>query len=94
MHPRNFGCDVSVRPPVHSLGGGKGIRCQPVGGEGGGGGGECYIFLVGNLAMHLCNPRIFLAENRARNGVVIVVAFKNLFTLGTFFQVVFKYLIA
>ena len=62
--------------------------------RGWGGGGECYIFLVGNLAMHLCNPRIFLAENRARNGVVIVVAFKNLFTLGTCFQVVFKYFIA
>ena len=26
---------------------------------------------------------VFLAENRARNGVTIVVAFKNLFTLGT-----------
>ena len=26
---------------------------------------------------------MFLAGNRARNGVTIVVAFKNLFTLGT-----------
>ena len=48
MHSRNFGCHVSVRPPVHSLGGGeKGIRCQPIGG------GVCYIFSEGNL----CNPR-------------------------------------
>ena len=93
MHPRNFGCDVSVRPPVHSLGGGKGIRCQPVGG-GGGGANVTFSWWEILRCICLCNPRIFLAENRARNGVVIVVAFKNLFTLGTFFQVVFKYLIA
>ena len=32
-------------------------------------------------------PAFFLAGNHARNGVRIVVAFKNLFTLGTCFQV-------
>ena len=34
-------------------------------------------------------PAFFLAGNRARNGVAKVVAFKNLFTLETCFQVVF-----
>ena len=31
-------------------------------------------------------PAFFLAGNRARNGVAIVVALKNLFTLGTCFH--------
>ena len=33
IHPTNFGCDISVRLPVHFLGegGGKEIRCQPFG---------------------------------------------------------------
>ena len=31
--------------------------------------------------MHLNNSHFFLAGNRARDGVTIVVAFKNLFTL-------------
>ena len=83
MYPRNFGREVSVRwPSLHSLEGGKGIRCHnPVGER------VCYIFLAGNRAMHLCKTAFFLAANHARNGVAIVVAFKNVFTLGTFFQV-------
>ena len=51
MHSRNFGCDVSVRPPVHSLGGGeKGIRCQPIEGE------EYAIF----SRREICATRVFL----------------------------------
>ena len=46
--------------------------------------GEEYVV---NRAMHLCNPRFSMAGNRARNGVAHVIAFKNLFTLETFFQV-------
>ena len=60
-----------------------------VGGAGGGregnqvsackaGGGVCYIYLVGN---------------RARNGMAIVVAFKNLFTLGTGLQLLHSIMI-
>ena len=47
IHPTNFGCDISVRLPVHFLGegGGKEIRCQPVGG------GLYYIFFAGNRVM-------------------------------------------
>ena len=56
MHPRNFGCDVSVRPPVHSLGGGKGIRCQPVGG----GGGRMLHFLGGKSCDAFVQPADFL----------------------------------
>ena len=77
MHSRNFGCHVSVRPPVHSLGGGeKGIRCQPIGGR-------SMLYFLGRKFVQ---PAFFLAGNRARNGVAIVVALKNLFTLGTCFQ--------
>ena len=44
--------------------------------------GLCYTFLTGNV-----QPAFFLVGNHARNGVSIVVAFKNLVTLGTCFQV-------
>ena len=54
-------------------------------------GGQCYIFSAGNRANAFVQLAFFLAGNRARNGVAIVVAFKNMFTLGTCSQIVFKY---
>ena len=43
-------------------------------------------FLGGKSCDASVQPAFFLAGNRAGNGVAIVVAFKNLFTLGTCFQ--------
>ena len=42
-------------------------------------------FLGGKSCDAFVQPEYYLAGNRARNGVTIVVAFKNLFTLGTCF---------
>ena len=53
------------------------------------GGGVCYIFLA-NRAMHLGNPHFSLWEIAQEIFVVIVVTFKNLFTLGTCFQVFYS----
>ena len=81
-YPRKFGYDVSVlRPSVHSLG----VREGNHAGVPPSRGGVCYIFFAGNRAMNLCNPRFFLAGNRARSGVTIVVTLKNFFILGTCF---------
>ena len=64
IHPRNFGCDVSVlRPSIHSLLVREGNQ---VSARGGGGGGVCYIFLAGNRAMHWCNPRLFGGKSRKK----------------------------
>ena len=80
-HPRKFGYDVSVLcPSVHSLGVREGNQVSARRG-----GGVCYIFFARNRAMNFCNPRFFLAGNRVRNGVTIVVALKNFFALGTCF---------
>ena len=43
-------------------------------------------FLGGKSCDAFVQPAFSLVGNRARNGVAIVVAFKNLFTLGTCFQ--------
>lgn len=79
-HPRKYGYDVSVLcPSVHSLGMREGNQVSTLQGE------EYDIFfLPGNRAMHLTRA-FFLAGNRARNGATIVVAAKNLFTLGNCF---------
>ena len=45
-----------VRPPVHTLGTGRGVPRQPDGGEGGG---ECRLFLAGNRAVLLGNRCFF-----------------------------------
>ena len=45
IDPRNFGCDVSVHPPVHTDSGGGGGESQ----DNPTGGGECHLFLAGNL---------------------------------------------
>ena len=85
--PRNFSCDVNVRrPSVHSFGGGgggggwgwgEGIRFQPVGGR------SMLYSLGGKSYDAIVQPAFFLAGNCARNGMPIVVAFKNLFTLNS-----------
>ena len=84
--PRNFSCDVNVRrPSVHSFGGGggggwgwgEGIRCQPVGER------SMLYSLGGKSYDAIVQPAFFLAGNCARNGMPIVVAFKNLFTLNS-----------
>ena len=43
-------------------------------------------FLGGKSCDAFVQPAFFLVGNRAGNDVAIVVAFKNLFTLGTCFQ--------
>ena len=43
-------------------------------------------FLGGKSCDAFVQTAFSLVGNRARNGVAIVVAFKNLFTLGTCFQ--------
>ena len=71
IHPRNFGCDVSVRP-YRLWERGKGVTRQP---DGGGGGGECFFFLAGNRAVLLGafgQPAFFLAGNR-----MTIVAFEK-----------------
>ena len=43
-------------------------------------------YLGGKSCDAFVQPTFFLAGNRTRNGVATVVAFKNLFILGTCFQ--------
>ena len=82
IHPRNFGCDVSVcRPSVHSLEGGGREGNQVSARQGR----SMLYFLGGKSCDAFVQLAFFLAGNRARNCVVIVVAFKNLFALGTCF---------
>ena len=50
--------------------------CQSVGGK------SMLYFLGGKSCDAFVQPFFFWVGNRARNGVAIVVAFKNLFTLG------------
>ena len=47
---------------------------------------EYVIFSWREIVRCICTTCVFLVGNRARNGVAIVVGFKNLFTLGTCFQ--------
>lgn len=56
---------------------GEGIRCQPVGGR------SMLYSLGGKSYDAIVQPAFFLAGNCARNGMPIVVAFKNLFTLNS-----------
>ena len=56
-------------------------------GGGGGAGGRSMLFYIGGKSCGaFVQPVFFLAENRTRNGVTTVVAFKNFFILGTCFQ--------
>ena len=78
IHPRNFGCNVSVlRPSIHSLGVREGNQVSARGGVG-----EYVIFYWRENVRCIGANRVYLAGNHARNGVAIVVAFKSLFTLG------------
>ena len=75
IHPRNFGCGLSVIPPVHSVRGREGNQMSSRWGKG-------YVIFSWR---EMCNCVFSLRENHSRNGVGIVVAFKNVYTLGTCF---------
>ena len=48
------------------------------------------LYFLGKSFNAFVQPGFFLVGNRARTFVAIVVAFKNLFTLGTCFQVFYS----
>ena len=58
LDPRNFGCDVSVRPPARTDSGGGGGESQDDPTRGG----ECHLFLAGNGAVLLGNRRLSWRE--------------------------------
>ena len=73
IHRRKFGYDVKL---ARGGGGGEESPVTPSRGE------VCY-----KSCDAFVQPVLFLAGNRARNGVANVITFKNLFTLETCFQV-------
>ena len=75
IRPRQFGYDVAYTRTFFA-GEGRELGVSPSGG------GVCY-----KSCDAFVHPAFFLAGSRARNGVANVVAFKNLFTLETCFQV-------
>ena len=75
IHARKFGYDVTYPCTLFAAE-------ERKSGVSPSGGGVCYKSCDA-LAMHRA---FFLAGNGARNGVANVVAFKNLFTFGTCFQ--------
>ena len=78
IHRRKFGYDVAYARTLFARGGGGGDESPvtPSRGE------VCY-----KSCDAFVQPVLFLAGNRARNGVANVITFKNLFTLETCFQV-------
>jgi len=86
IDPKNFGCNISVRPSVRpparaDSGGGAGkSQDNPTGG------GQCHLFLAGSRAVLLGN-RVFLAGNR-----MTIVAFQKEVSLRVFDSTVVLYL--
>ena len=78
IHRRKFGYDVAYARTLFARGGGgeEESPVTPSRGE------VCY-----KSCDAFVQPVLFLAGNRARNGVANVITFKNLFTLETCFQV-------
>ena len=76
IHRRKFGYDVAYARTLFARRGREESPVTPSRGE------VCY-----KSCDAFVQPVLFLAGNRARNGVANVITFKNLFTLETCFQV-------